>query len=171
MLRGFILGFHVLLALMIIGLGVNAVVRSIFKRSNIHMHRHEHDGTSHAHMHFHDGNAEHSHDTVSQSHRIFDVGFKPLIIGAVHGLAGSGALTLLVLVQINSTGLGLLYLAVFGFGSVLGMMLTSLLVGLPFALSSSTFQGLNHSIQMLAGVFSVAFGLWYAYHCALALGL
>src|SRR3954467_10773189 len=39
-------------ALMIIGLGVNVVVRSIFKRTNIHVHRHEHDGTAHVHMHF-----------------------------------------------------------------------------------------------------------------------
>ncbi len=47
---------------------------------------------------------------------------KPVLIGTMHGLAGSGALTLLVLTQIKSAWLGLLYLAVFGVGSIVGML-------------------------------------------------
>ena len=54
----------------------------------------------------------------------------------MHGLAGSAALTLLVLTQVESAALGLLYLAVFGLGSIFGMLLMSGLIGLPFALSA-----------------------------------
>jgi high-affinity nickel-transport protein len=81
----------------------------------------------------------------------------------MHGLAGSAALTLLVLTQIDSPLLGLIYLAVFGVGSILGMLLMSGLVGLPFVLSSRRLSGVHSRLQMLAGLLSIAFGLWYAY--------
>ena len=61
----------------------------------------------------------------SHSHAISEVGFKPLLVGAMHGLAGSAALTLLVLTQIQSVSLGLVYLGVFGFGATVGMLLMS----------------------------------------------
>ncbi len=91
------------------------------------------------------------------------IGIKPTIVGAVHGLAGSAALTLLVLTQINSPLLGLAYLAVFGIGSILGMLLMSGLVGLPFVLSSRKLGGAHCRLQMFAGATSVIFGVWYAY--------
>jgi high-affinity nickel-transport protein len=91
------------------------------------------------------------------------IGIKPILIGAMHGLAGSGALTLLVLAQVKSTWQGLLYLAVFGVGSIAGMLLMSGLIGLPFALTSRNLTGLHHRLQAAAAVFSLAFGFWYAY--------
>ncbi|HYK20351.1 MAG TPA: hypothetical protein VEV42_06435, partial [Pyrinomonadaceae bacterium] len=75
----------------------------------------------------------------------------------------SGALTLLVLTQINSPWLGLLYLGVFGFGSVVGMILMSGLIGLPFALTARNLTLVHYRMQMVAAVVSIAFGLWYAY--------
>jgi ABC-type nickel/cobalt efflux system permease component RcnA len=165
-------------ALMIIGLGINVFARSIFKRSDVHIHKHEHGSASHIHLHFHEQgsqkegqNGDHDGGKPPHSHKVSRVGLKPLFVGAMHGLAGSGALTLLVLTQISSVWLGLLYLSVFGFGSVLGMMLMSFLVGLPFALSAGPLKGLSHSLQILAGLFSVAFGLWYAYQTGIASGL
>jgi len=89
----------------------------------------------------------------------------------VHGLAGSGALTLLVLTQINSSLLGLLYLGVFGMGSIVGMLLMSSLMGIPFAFSSRKLNGIHYSLQMLAAVLSMAFGIWYAYETGIASGL
>jgi len=85
------------------------------------------------------------------------------LVGAMHGLAGSGALTLLVLTQIRSSLLGLLYLGVFGVGSIIGMLLMSGLVGLPFVLSSRRLGGIHYSLQMLAGALSITFGIWYAF--------
>jgi hypothetical protein len=81
----------------------------------------------------------------------------------MHGLAGSAALTLLVLTQIDSPVVGLIYLAVFGAGSILGMLLMSGLIGLPFVLSSRKLSRFHYQLQMLAGLFSVVFGFWYAY--------
>lgn len=159
-------------ALMIIALGVIAVLRVLRKRSGLHIHRHlhqhSHDGQSHVHIHFHEHETKHEGFGPRHSHAISQIGFKPFLVGAMHGLAGSAALTLLVLTQIQSVSLGLLYLAVFGIGSTLGMLLMSGLIGLPFALSAPRISSLNFGLQTIAGAISIAFGLWYAYEAAIA---
>ena len=96
---------------------------------------------------------------------------KPLLVGAMHGLAGSAALTLLVLTQIPSVLLGLLYLGLFGIGSTVGMLVMSGLIGLPFALSARRLTSFNYGLQTIAGALSVAFGLWYAYETVVTNGL
>jgi ABC-type nickel/cobalt efflux system permease component RcnA len=153
-------------ALMIIALGVLAVIRVLRKRADVHLHRHSHDGQSHVHVHFHEQGTEHAAPSDSapaaHSHAISRVGLKPLLVGAMHGLAGSAALTLLVLTQIPSVLLGLLYLALFGIGSTFGMLLMSGLIGLPFALSGRRLSNINYGLQSVAGGLSIAFGLWYA---------
>lgn len=186
-------------ALMIIGLGLAAIIRALRGRSDIHIHQHTHDGGSHAHIHFHEKGTEHGGDarapvgaSVSgrpafgehaeqnteneshvrkHSHAISRIGLKPLLVGAMHGLAGSATLTLLVLTQIKSTALGLLYLSVFGIGSIFGMLLMSGLIGLPFALSARRLTGFNNGLQTTAGALSIAFGLWYAYEIGISSGL
>jgi nickel/cobalt exporter len=158
-------------ALMIIGLGINAFVRALRGRSDVHVHQHTHEGASHAHIHFHEDGTEHAEPSVAHSHVVSRIGFKPLLVGAMHGLAGSGALTVLVLAQIDSAILGLLYLTVFGIGSILGMLLMSFLVGLPFALSARRLSGFNYGLQTIAGALSICFGFWYAYETGIASGL
>ena len=150
-------------ALMIILLGALAVMRVLRNRTDVHRHQHSHDGKEHVHIHFHERGAEHSDHPATHSHQVSRLGVKPLVVGAVHGLAGSAALTLLVLVQIQSIPLGLFYLLVFGIGSIAGMVFMSGLIGLPFALSARRLKRLNHGLQALAGCLSIAFGLWYAY--------
>jgi ABC-type nickel/cobalt efflux system permease component RcnA len=159
-------------ALMIIVLGISALLRlRSGRRRDVHLHRHKHDGVSHVHLHFHEHGTEHAEPVAVHSHAVSRIGFKPLVIGAMHGLAGSAALTLLVLTQIQSTALGLLYLAIFGIGSIFGMLLMSGLIGLPFALSARRFNGVHYGLQTVAGALSVAFGLWYAYQTGIASGL
>lgn len=160
-------------ALMIITLGVMAVVRVLRRRSDVHLHRHTHDGQSHVHVHFHEQGTEHSGPSTptSHSHAISQIGIKPLLVGMMHGLAGSAALTLLVLAQIQSIWLGLTYLAVFGAGSTFGMLVMSGLIGLPFALSGKKLTRFNYILQTAAGGLSIAFGLWYAYDTAVVTGL
>ena len=155
-------------ALMIIGLGGNALWHALRRKSDLHRHEHSHDGVSHIHVHFHDQQTQHQPHRV-HSHVVNSVGLKPLLIGTMHGLAGSGALTLLVLTQIKSAWLGLLYLAIFGLGSIVGMLIMSGLIGLPFALSSRKLSGLHHRLQTAAACLSIVFGLWYAYSTASAL--
>jgi ABC-type nickel/cobalt efflux system permease component RcnA len=158
-------------ALMIIALGVNAVARALRGRADAHLHRHRHGGVEHAHVHFHEEDACQAEGDAGHTHAVTRVGLKPVLVGAMHGLAGSAALTLLVLAQIDSVALGLLYLAVFGLGSVLGMMLMSGLVGLPFALGTRRLGGLSYGLQVAVGALSIAFGLWYAYRTGTANGL
>jgi ABC-type nickel/cobalt efflux system permease component RcnA len=154
--------FEFCVALMIIGLGATALWRALRKRGDIHVHEHKHDGVSHVHVHFHEPQTKHDAKRT-HTHAVSQIGVKPILIGAMHGLAGSGALTLLVLTQIKSTGYGLLYLAVFGVGSIAGMLLMSGLIGLPFALTSRKLTGLHQRLQTAAAVVSLAFGFWYAY--------
>jgi high-affinity nickel-transport protein len=84
----------------------------------------------------------------------------------VHGLAGSAALTLLVLTEIVRGGsrlLGLAYLLVFGLGSIGGMLLMSMLISLPFVLTAARFERINAPVRLVTGITSVAFGLYYAW--------
>ncbi len=168
-------------ALMIITLGVLALSRAWRQSRDVHLHAHEHDGSAHAHLHFHEPEEQHSHSHAAHSHAahshaahshtIRRLGWKPLLVGMMHGLAGSGALTLLVLAQIPSPIVGLLYLAIFGLGSVVGMMLMSGLIGLPFALGARRSDGFSASLQVLAGAGSIGFGCWYAYQTGITSGL
>ncbi|MGH9942748.1 MAG: sulfite exporter TauE/SafE family protein [Pyrinomonadaceae bacterium] len=162
-------------ALMIIALGVLTFARSLRGRASVHVHQHQHEdgGGEHAHVHFHEPGAEHEPPAaaVAHTHTVSRIGLKPLVVGAVHGLAGSAALTILVLTQIESTMLGLLYLSVFGLGSIAGMMLMSGLIGLPFAYGTRRLAGFHRGLQTIAGALSIAFGLWYAYEKGIANGL
>jgi ABC-type nickel/cobalt efflux system permease component RcnA len=158
-------------ALMIVGLGVSALLGALRRRADVHLHQHKHDGVAHVHLHFHEHGTEHTGTVAAHTHTVSRLGFKPLLVGAMHGLAGSAALTLLVLTQINSMALGLLYLTLFGVGSIFGMLLMSGLIGLPFALTARRFNGLHYGLQTVAGALSVVFGLWYGYQVAVASGL
>ncbi len=158
-------------ALMIIGLGASTLTRALRKRPDFHLHRHSHGGMKHVHIHYHDDKTEHTEQVLEHSHSVSLVGIKPLIVGVMHGLAGSAALTLLVLTQTKSEALGLLYLGVFGAGSIMGMLLMSVLIGLPFALTSGRLSRVHYGLQTLAGALSIVFGLWYAYETSLGRGL
>jgi len=151
-------------ALMIIGLGVSALWRSLRKDAQVHVHQHSHDGVSHTHVHFHEHGTKHQPASHSpHSHRVSRVGWKPVMIGLMHGLAGSGALTLLVLTQISSAWVGLLYVSTFAVGSIAGMLLMSGLIGLPVALTSRKLTHAHQGLQTLAAILSICFGIWYAY--------
>jgi len=151
-------------ALMIIGLGISALWRALRRSSEVHVHQHSHDGLSHKHVHFHEKQTRHEPSSHSaHSHDVSRIGWKPLLIGTMHGVAGSGALTLLVLTQINSPWVGMLYLGIFGVGSIVGMLLMSGLIGLPFALTSRNLTHVHHRLQTVAAILSICFGVWYAY--------
>ena len=98
------------------GLGINAF-RKLRTAKKIHVHTHEHGEREHIHIH------AHSEENVETSHHRFSV--KSIVIGMVHGLAGSAALMLLVLPVIASPTVALAYIVVFGIGSIAGMMAMS----------------------------------------------
>jgi len=147
------LGLEFLVALMLVLLGSRILWRS-FGVEKIHLHSHAHNPETHSHFHVHDSHGQdHSHAHPFRSMR------KPFIVGMVHGLAGSAALMLLVLTTIPSVAAGIVYIVVFGIGSVGGMLLLSGLIGLPFILTAQRFSRVNRWIQVAAGVASLLFGL------------
>ena len=146
-------------AVMLIVLGANVLWRVARERGfKIHTHTHSHDDQpAHEHVHFH------SHSDHDHRHRMFRLGRRPFVVGMVHGVAGSAALTLGVLATIPSITLGLVYIAVFGLGSVGGMLLMSAIIGAPFAVTARRFSKINGGIRLAAGLLSVVFGFMLAW--------
>lgn len=159
-------------ALMIILLGTMTFTRALKQRRTVHMHRHSHDGHTHTHVHFHEPDTAHEPaQPAPHTHAVRRLGLKPLLVGAMHGLAGSALLTLLVLKEIPSPLVGLFFLLVFGVGSIVGMLLMSGLVSLPFVLTARKLERFHTGLQTVAGALSICFGLWYAYETGIASGL
>jgi ABC-type nickel/cobalt efflux system permease component RcnA len=144
-------------------LGLN-VIRKLAQGGQLHFHTHEHGEHLHAHPHIHEPDEVHDPKTPHRS------SFSPrsLFIGIVHGMAGSAALMLLVIPTIGSRMLGLVYIAVFGIGSIAGMALMTLFVGLPFYFTATRFTRLNYLLQGLAGMAGIILGLWIIYDRAFA---
>lgn len=144
--------------IMLVFLGLN-VLRKLVQGGHLHFHKHEHGAREHVHPHIHEK------ASADETHTHHGLKFSPraLIIGLVHGLAGSAFLMLLVLQTIESRSVGLLYILIFGVGSIGGMMLMSFLVGLPFHLTASRFNRFNNLLQAVAGLVSVVFGLMIVY--------
>jgi cytochrome c biogenesis protein CcdA len=96
---------------------------------------------------------------------------RPVLVGIVHGLAGSAAVALLVLATISRTSWAIGYLLVFGLGTVAGMMLITAVIAIPFAYTLRTFVRLNHGLAMASGLLSVSFGLFLCYQIGFVDGL
>ena len=96
---------------------------------------------------------------------------RPLVVGLVHGLAGSAAVALLVLAAIRDPWWAIGYLLVFGVGTIAGMMLITAAVAVPFAVTAHRFAWLNRHLATASGVLSLAFGLWMAYQIGVVDGL
>jgi len=149
---------------MIIVLGGAALSRALAGRPDTHVHPHAHGSVLHVHLHFHGPSDAHPIGApgAHEVHRLGRMGIKPLLVGLMHGLAGSATLTLLVLAHIQSTALGLLYLFVFGLGSIGGMAMISVAIGLPFAVTAVS-PSLNRGIRVATGALSLFFGVAYAW--------
>jgi cytochrome c biogenesis protein CcdA len=96
---------------------------------------------------------------------------RPLVIGVVHGLAGSAAVALLVLATIKSSSLAILYLAIFSAGTVGGMILLTLAMSLPIAALAQRFRNVEQLMARATGLVSIAFGLFLAYRVGIIGGL
>ena len=96
---------------------------------------------------------------------------RPMLVGVVHGLAGSAAIALLVLTTIPEPRWALGYLLLFGLGTIGGMMGVTGAVAAPMALTLGRFDKLNRSLQLVSGTLSVALGLALAAQLALVDGL
>lgn len=96
---------------------------------------------------------------------------RPLIIGIVHGLAGSAAVALLVMATIRDPWWAIAYLLLFGMGTVAGMILITTLIATPFTFTGSRFSGLDRGMGVLSGLISVGFGIFLSYQIGIVDGL
>jgi high-affinity nickel permease len=142
-----------IVGLMLIALGINAL-RKLFSAQTVHVHKHEHGEREHIHIHAHG-------EVNAVSHHRFSI--RSVLIGMVHGLAGSAALMLLVVPTIASPWLALTYILVFGVGSIGGMMAMSFLIGLPMHFTLNKFAILNKGLRFVAGCFSLILGAFIVY--------
>jgi high-affinity nickel-transport protein len=173
-------------ALMLIFLGVLNL--GAFKQSvniiasnvaEVHEHAHRHGDYIHSHAHRH-GPEGHGHlendvptDRLDQQfdHFAFYRAVRPIVVGVVHGLAGSAAVALLVLPIIRNPIWAMIYLATSGLGTIAGMMLITAAIAAPIALSANRFRVINHYVAAAAGALSLIFGLFLVYQIGFVNGL
>jgi high-affinity nickel-transport protein len=144
----------------------------------IHSHVHQHGGEAHVHSHTHDPDAhlgleERPQGAVQQLLQrmgLYQL-LRPLAVGIVHGLAGSAAVALLVLTTIREPRWAIAYLLVFGLGTIAGMMLITMMLGVPFAYTGKRFLRFNRGLSVASGVISIAFGLFITFQIGFGSGL
>jgi high-affinity nickel-transport protein len=186
------LGMEFSVAIMLILLGIltlTGVTRRIHEswagslheagHEDRHDHPHRHGDYVHSHVHGHAPEAHgHAEDATPQARLDRALGrfgayqvLRPLVVGLVHGLAGSAAVALLVLAAIPDPWWATGYLLVFGAGTIAGMMLVTAAVAVPFTVTARRFASLNRHLATASGVLSLVFGLWMAYQIGVVDGL
>jgi ABC-type nickel/cobalt efflux system permease component RcnA len=178
--------------LMLIVLGVATLV-SLYRRAgegatlsaeagaasgtgHVHSHAHAHGDYVHTHAHSHvpDGHPHEPGQTplARLDRRFGSLGLysslRPLVVGMVHGLAGSAAVALLVLATIRDPRWSVVYLLVFGFGTIAGMMLMTMTIAAPFAWTADRHARLSRGLRLASGVISIGFGCLIAYRLGTA---
>ncbi len=147
--------------------------------SGEHAHIHQHDSQLHYHWHAHQPTAEHHGDSLAEPSWLRAAfgklgvfhSLRPLFIGIVHGLAGSAAVALLVLATIQDPRWGVVYLLIFGVGTIAGMILITMTISLPFSFAGARFAWLNRGLIFGSGLLSLGFGLFLAYQIGFVDGL
>jgi ABC-type nickel/cobalt efflux system permease component RcnA len=141
--------------IMLLGLGSHVLWR--LWRDRVHFHKHSHDdGTVHIHAHSHAGEKI-AHARAPHAHH-HGFRWRTLLVGLMHGMAGSAALLVLTVSQASSVANGLLYVALFGFGSMVGMGALSTIIAVPLALSARWLTWANSALQVAVGIVTIAIG-------------
>jgi sulfite exporter TauE/SafE len=151
------LSLEFLVGVMLVYLGLSTLY--VGNRKKIHFHEHDHEG--YVHNHFHETH-RHEHQEVSY--------VKSVLIGMIHGLAGSAAMTLLTMSTVETVWQAVLYILVFGFGTVLGMLLFTTILSIPFVISANKVQ-INQMMIRFTGFVSAVFGFYYMYNLGITEGL
>lgn len=186
---GLAMEFAVGIMLVLLGLltltGLGRVIREAAgSHGGGHSHGHDHgaDGYPHDHAHAHGDYVHqhaHAHGAEGHGHREDQTPLaridrrlgglplyhwlRPLVVGIVHGLAGSAAVALLVLAAVRDPAWAMAYLLLFGAGTILGMMLITMALAAPFAFSWTALPRFNWQLRVASGLISFGFGLLLIY--------
>lgn len=140
---------------MLVGLGAHVLWRLWRDRVHFHQHRHR-EGTTHIHAHSHAGEGT-PHEQADHAHQ-HGFRWRSLAVGLMHGMAGSAALLVLTVSQAPDPLQGLLYVVVFGIGSMLGMGALSSIIAVPLVLSARFLTWANRGLQAAVGAVTMAIG-------------
>jgi ABC-type nickel/cobalt efflux system permease component RcnA len=156
-------GLELAVGVMLVVLGAEVLYR--LRRQRVHFHAHRHaDGAKHFHAHAHEGELR-QHDPERHEH---GHGFplRALLVGMVHGMAGSAALILLTLESLRTPAWGLAYIAVFGIGSIAGMAALSAVIAIPMRLTSQRLGRAYNGLTALVGLGTVLLGCYVVFRSA-----
>ncbi len=146
---------------------------------HVHSHVHSHGDYLHTHHHSHDSDAHphNPHETplAALDRRLAQFRFyqhlRPLAVGIVHGLAGSAAVALLVLATIRNTRWAIVYLLVFGVGTIAGMMVITMSLASTLKVAADRSHYIAGKLGMAAGLLSLTFGVFVVYQIGFVNGL
>ena len=145
------LGLEFGVAIMLVVLGVNSIYKLLNDRKSF--------------------SSDELSDFASSPNKKSAFSSRPIVVGMIHGLAGSAALMVLVVGTTKSALVGLAYIVIFGIGSIGGMLLMSILISLPIHFTTNRFTQMNLVVRALAGLFSFSCGLFMVYEIGFVEGL
>lgn len=147
---------------MLLYLGLDVLWR--MGRNGVHFHVHQHHGKRHLHAHQHHADVAHTDVSAHQHKHSAPFPVRTLMVGIMHGMAGSAALVVLTLNAAQNFWVGMAYMLLFGVGSIAGMALLSVAISLPFSLSSKRIERFVGYLQLGIGVGTSGLGGLTVYH-------
>lgn len=155
---------------MLVLLGIRVIYRLTRDKVHIHVHRHA-DGAVHLHTHSHRDERTSDHPEIHEHEHKGGFPLVTLCVGLTHGMAGSAALLILTVSSATSPILGILYVAIFGAGSILGMAALSAVISVPLTYSARLMTGTHRALQALTGIGASVFGIFTIRAAELAQGI
>jgi len=152
--------------IMLVFLGADVLRRMVKRRVHFHLHSHG-NAKRHIHAHSHQGEGAHIKSNHQHDHPR-SMPLRILAVGIMHGLAGSAALMLLVAGSIEDPMIGLLYILLFGLGSIVGMAALSAAIAVPLRYSDSFVTWSYNGLQAIIGVATMTLGAYTMYSLGIA---
>lgn len=150
--------FELAVGIMLITLGGNLIFRLWQNRVHFHVHHHS-DGQNHIHFHRHEGVSE-KHELAAHDHvHSKGLAFRPLLVGAMQGLAGSAAILVLTATNVGQASFGFLYVVNFGLGSIAGMAVLSGAIAIPLCYTATSLKWANPVLQFAFGIVTIGIGI------------